>query len=842
MDGALDPSLAALQLPLPFYDDQETEWNPTESLRLDHLVSKYGAHNWAAVASEIEGRSPEDCRLQWLRVNTAASAQGREGDIDVEAAAVAVLGSGGAFASGFGAGSGLGGAGGKNKGKQRAVEDLQVGDIPVGDINIHSTDAHDNVGWDTTGHHHDTASFLNDTIQQHFPTPAQVASTSHHIPSLSAQPSAEVSGSPKPKEAIPKKNWSEEEDKRLLRLVDENGPREWAKLARILGTGRTGPSCCARWCRLAGPKAGGTNVSDDPKQPTLSSNAVAYQAISKGPRTKWNKWTPAEDAELVALVEEHGPKNWHFISSHMSTARGGDSCCGRWMHYLQPKTQRVVEDGVEIERPTPKSNKNAAHPRWNAAEDAQLTILKLQNRDESWAFIAGAMKPPRTIGSCRARWTQKVLFKNPDMLEPGKAEGYIEQAKKTIENYKTGYGDDGEEDMNVGEGEPVDGDVDGEDGSSGVEGIPVESSEGHGLRGVVVDPLLVDLGGGSGSKARKGKSREKDLPVHNRPAAPVHRPTSWIDSQGNRRDKASEPVQLEPVGPVVLTPREENGEEGEPEAEVYSTPGKSAIRPWTETEEAHLIQLVGMHGRKGWVKIAKEMGTGRSAAAVSARWQRLTSKENKEPEKRKDGGASSKAGSWKAWTPEDDAELKAQVTIHGKNNWKLVGQSLSSPRSEYAASSRWYDHIVKNASVLEADRVLLASKRRWTPEEDAELAALVQKHGAQRWTEIGKAMSSGRPGTACRLRWLNYIQHNLGKVLTASTSTLSGLPADLHVDPTLGEVTMEQVVEAATLHALGNQQPEEASTSGEKRMLDFDVDVDSVDHESHKRQRLFHPE
>ena len=101
----------------------------------------------------------------------------------------------------------------------------------------------------------------------------------------------------------------------------------------------------------------------------------------------------------------------------------------------------------------------------------------------------------------------------------------------------------------------------------------------------------------------------------------------------------------------------------------------------------------------------------------------------------------------KAWTPEDDAELRAGVQRLGKNSWALVGQGMTRPRSEYAASSRWYEHIVKSSSgalpflpwlrceeadglgadakkgqaegpgVVVGEESTSAPKRRWAPED-----------------------------------------------------------------------------------------------------------------------------
>ncbi|KAK4694169.1 hypothetical protein P7C70_g8783, partial [Phenoliferia sp. Uapishka_3] len=255
---------------------------------------------------------------------------------------------------------------------------------------------------------------------------------SHLAPPLS--PTLSPSIDPGPTSAGPanKKHWSSAEDTTLLSLVEANGPRNWAKIAGMLETGRSGASCCARWCRLAGPKGSGSGESGadgGEGEGEGSKEAVAYKAITKGPRQKWLKWTPAEDANLRELVEAHGPKNWIMISRLMATERSDDSCCGRWTHYLAPKTvRRIGEGGEEEEVPTPKSNSNAANPRWTPLEDQKLKVIKAQNPEASWASIGENMVPKRSAGSCRARWVQHVLGKK-DKAGKGKAEEEDSEAR-----------------------------------------------------------------------------------------------------------------------------------------------------------------------------------------------------------------------------------------------------------------------------------------------------------------------------------------------------------------------------------------------------------------------------
>ncbi|XP_020576674.1 transcription factor MYB52-like [Phalaenopsis equestris] len=41
-------------------------WRPAEDEKLKDLVSKYGPHNWNAIAEKLPGRSGKSCRLRWF--------------------------------------------------------------------------------------------------------------------------------------------------------------------------------------------------------------------------------------------------------------------------------------------------------------------------------------------------------------------------------------------------------------------------------------------------------------------------------------------------------------------------------------------------------------------------------------------------------------------------------------------------------------------------------------------------------------------------------------------------------------------------------------------------------
>lgn len=96
---------------------------------------------------------------------------------------------------------------------------------------------------------------------------ASTASQRLHILHTTASPSVTI-GQPllqdeQLAEEVSKRHWSVEEDRQLLALVDTHGPRNWLRLAQTLATGRTGPSCCARWCRLAQAEKPGEQLRSD---------------------------------------------------------------------------------------------------------------------------------------------------------------------------------------------------------------------------------------------------------------------------------------------------------------------------------------------------------------------------------------------------------------------------------------------------------------------------------------------------------------------------------------------------------------------------------------------------
>lgn len=154
----------------------------------------------------------------------------------------------------------------------------------------------------------------------------------HHHPHGPRHPSvATPLGGPKPYSTLstarkPKRKstsdsarkWTKSDDDKLRLTVGEsssnnNATPDWKSVASKLG--KTPDQCQQRWSKL--------------------NDAI------KGP------WTEEEDAKVVALVKELGPKQWSKIASHLP-GRIGKQCRERWHNHLNPaiskEAWKVEED------------------------------------------------------------------------------------------------------------------------------------------------------------------------------------------------------------------------------------------------------------------------------------------------------------------------------------------------------------------------------------------------------------------------------------------------------------------------------------------------------------------
>lgn len=154
--------------------------------------------------------------------------------------------------------------------------------------------------------------------------------------------------------------WLPTEDQELERLQLELGCR-WAQIARQLPN-RSSQGAKNRFLGLK------MAAIDQQKR---SEGGLAPEHGSESDETKQTKprnWTQKESNTLRALVETHGPSNWLFLASQISTGRTDLQCMQHWYQVLDPAIRK-------------------GKGTWTPEED-QLLLQKVQEIGRKWTQVS----------------------------------------------------------------------------------------------------------------------------------------------------------------------------------------------------------------------------------------------------------------------------------------------------------------------------------------------------------------------------------------------------------------------------------------------------------------------
>lgn len=188
-------------------------------------------------------------------------------------------------------------------------------------------------------------------------------------------------------------------------MQDFVGKVNWEEVASMYLPHRSGAECEAGWLNNGNPLINRDNWTPaEDKQlllliqhyginnwsliaEKLKTNRTPFQCLARYQRSLnasilKREWTEDEDAQLRSAVESFGESNWQVVASTLE-GRTGTQCSNRWNKTLHPTRQRVG--------------------KWSADEDKRLKVAVTLFGRKNWHRLAQFV-PGRTQAQCRERW------------------------------------------------------------------------------------------------------------------------------------------------------------------------------------------------------------------------------------------------------------------------------------------------------------------------------------------------------------------------------------------------------------------------------------------------------
>eukprot|EP01137_Pigoraptor_chileana_P004953 Opistho-2@47347 len=224
------------------------------------------------------------------------------------------------------------------------------------------------------------------------------------------------------------------------------------------------------------------------------------------------------------------------------------------------------------------------------------------------------------------------------------------------------------------------------------------------------------------------------------------------------------------IGPYFVDVNGEAPPDNEDAAEKRVLTAKAPVthrtRKWTEAEQAALAQGVRQKNQELLMRpLQEEARAGRPGAEIARRLEAIRAIPHRELEMNFRGIDWDRLASvhvpgrsgldcriqWLnndhpvinkgPWTKHEDRTITRLAREKGELHWEAVAQALGTNRTAAQCLSRY--QRVLNPGML---------RSKWSPDEDAALAAAVRRHGEGNWQQVASDLD-GRTGQQCLHRW-----------------------------------------------------------------------------------------